>query len=79
MCAYDVDVSGVVNLNDPQVQAICDVNATVLACAWKEIWLVHKQRPTTWELAERLIVENYAGARVPSVQNKSGVNVVLWY
>ena len=79
LCAYDIDVSGVVDLIDPQVQAICSVDVAILACAWKEIWLVQKQRPPTWELAERLIAENYAGVKVPSVQNKSGVNVVLWY
>lgn len=79
LCAYDVNVKGVIDLIDPQVQAICDVNAAVLAYAWKEIWLVQKQRPPTWGLAERLIAENYAGVRVPSVRHKGGVNIVLWY
>ena len=79
LCAYDVEVSGVVDLNDPEVQAICAVNTAILSCAWKEIWLVQKQRPSTWKLAERLIAENYTGVRVPSMQNKSGVNIVLWY
>ncbi|WP_052672490.1 RES family NAD+ phosphorylase [Aliterella atlantica] len=79
LCAYDVDVSGVVDLASPEVQAICGVNTVILACAWKQIWLIEKQRPPTWELAERLIAENYAGIRVPSVQDKSGVNIVLWY
>lgn len=78
LCAYDVNVKGVVDLIDPQVQATCSVDAAILACAWKEIWLVQKQRPPTWELAERLIAENYAGIRVPSVRHKSGVNIVLW-
>ena len=78
LCAYDVDVNEVVDLVDPQIQAMCSINATILSCAWKEIWLVHKQRPPTWEFAERL-KENYAGVRVPSVQHKNGVNVVLWY
>lgn len=79
LCAYDVDVKRVVDLVDPQVQAICNVNAAILACAWKEIWLVQKQRPPTWELAARLIAEKCAGVRVPSVRHQSGVNIVLWY
>lgn len=79
LCAYDADVKGVVDLIDPQVQAICSVNAAVLACAWKEIWLVQKQRPPTWELAERLITEDCVGVRVPSVRHKGGVNIVLWF
>lgn len=79
LCAYDADVSGVVDLTSLEVQAICGVNTAILACAWKQIWLMEKQRPPTWQLAERLIAENYAGVRVPSVQDKSGVNIVLWY
>lgn len=79
LCAYDVNVKGVVDLIDPEVQTICDVNAAVLACAWKEIWLVQKQRPPTWDLAARLIADDCAGVRVPSVQHKSGVNIVLWH
>lgn len=78
LCAYDVDIDRVVDLIDPLVLAICGVDATILACAWKEIWLVQKQRPPTWELAERLIAENCAGIRVASVQNKNGINIVLW-
>jgi len=78
LCAYDVALKGVVNLVDAQIQAICGVDAAILACAWKEIWLVQKQRPPTWDLAERLIAENCAGVRVPSMQHKDGVNIVLW-
>lgn len=79
LCAYDIDVKGIVDLTDPQVQAICSVSPAILKCAWKEIWLVQKQRPLTWELAARLIAENYTGVRVSSVRHFSGVNIVLWY
>lgn len=79
LCAYDIDVKGIVDLTDPQVQAICSVTPATLGCAWKEIWLISKQRPPTWELAARLIAEKYTGVRVPSVRHLGGVNIVLWY
>lgn len=79
LCAYDVDVNGIVDLTDPQVQELCVITPSVLTCAWKQIWLVQKQQPPTWELVDRLIAENYAGVRVPSVRHFSGVNIVLWY
>ncbi|RUT03690.1 hypothetical protein DSM107010_60260 [Chroococcidiopsis cubana SAG 39.79] len=78
LCAYDVDVKGIVDLTDPQVQTICSVSLDTLKCPWKEIWLISKQRPPTWDLASRLIAEDYAGIRVPSVRDMNGVNIVLW-
>ena len=48
LCAYDVEVSGVVELIAPEVQAMCFVNTAILSCAWKEIWLVQKQRPRAY-------------------------------
>ncbi len=79
LCAYDVDIKGIVDLTDPQVQIVCSVTSEILVCAWKEIWLVQKQRPATWNLANRLRSHNYVGIRVPSVRHFSGVNLVLWY
>jgi RES domain-containing protein len=78
LCAYDVDLRGIVDLTDLQVQTICSVTTATLTCAWKEIWLVQKQRPPTWELAASLATDGYTGVRVPSVRHFSGVNLVLW-
>lgn len=78
LCAYDVDVKGVVDLTDSQVQAACAVTPATLNCAWKQIWLVQKQRPPTWDLVAGLIAAEYAGVRVPSVRHFSGANIVLW-
>lgn len=77
LCAYDINVKEIVDLTNPQVQAICSVTPAVLKSAWKEIWLVQKQRPPTWDLAARLLAANYAGVRVPSVRH-SGTNIVFW-
>lgn len=78
LCAYNVDVKGIVDLTAPQVQEACSVTPAVLTCAWKEIWLVKKQRPLTWELAAKLIAANCSGVRVPSVRYLNGINIVLW-
>ena len=78
LCAYEVDVNGIVDLVDPQVQSDCSVTPAILTCAWKELWLVKKQRPPTWDLAAKLIAANFAGMRIASVRHKSGVNLVFW-
>ena len=78
LCAYDVDVKEIVDLTDSLVQTVCSVTPAILACSWKEIWLVQKQRPPTWDLAARLTAVNCAGVRVPSMRHFSGINIVLW-
>jgi len=78
LCAYDIDVKGIVDLTDPQVQTACSITPAILKSAWKEIWLVQKQRPPTWDIAARLMAASYAGVRVPSVRHFSGVNIVFW-
>jgi RES domain-containing protein len=78
LCAYDVDLQRLVDLCDPQVQADYGVTPEILRCPWKELWLVQKQRPPTWELAMLLISAGCIGIRVPSVQHFTGVNLVLW-
>ena len=78
LCAYDVDLKGIVDLTNPQVQTICSISPDTLKCPWKEIWLISKQHPPTWDLETRLIAEDYAGIRVPSVRHVDGINIVLW-
>lgn len=78
LCAYDVNVRGIVDLTDPQVQAICSITTDTLFCAWKEILFVQKQRPPTWDLSAKLIANGYAGVRVPSTRPFGGNNIVLW-
>jgi len=78
LCAYDINVKGIVDLTDSQVQAACSVTPATLSCAWKELWLVQKQRPPTWDLVARLIAADYSGVRVPSMRHFSGVNIVFW-
>ena len=77
-CAYEVDVDGIVDLTDPTVREGLGTTPGDIACPWKEIALVRRQRPPTWELAARLIAAGCAGLRAPSVRQPGGVNLVLW-
>jgi RES domain-containing protein len=77
-CAYEVDVAGIVDLLDHRVREALGVTAEALLCPWQEIAFVRGERPPTWALAERLLAQGCAGARVPSAILPEGVNVVLW-
>jgi RES domain-containing protein len=79
LCAYDIDMGGIVDLTLPEIQAAFDISRDTLHCPWKEYWLVQKQRPPTWDLASQLVAQGYNGIRVPSVQHFNGVNLVLWH
>ena len=48
LCAYQVDLAGIVDLCDPATRLAARVETTDLACAWKHIALVLRQRPPTW-------------------------------
>jgi RES domain-containing protein len=77
-CAYQLDVSGIVDLCNAQVCKAISVDQASLLSPWKEILLVEKRTPSTWELSQQLITQGFAGVRVPSAQMKEGVNIVLW-
>jgi RES domain-containing protein len=78
LCAYEVDVAGVADLCDRAARTALGVSDDVLLSPWKHIAFVLKQRPPSWNLAERLIEAGAAGVRVPSARDPSGVNLVLW-
>jgi RES domain-containing protein len=77
-CAYQLDVLGIVDLCNAQVRKAISVDSATLLSPWKEILLVEKRSPPTWELSLRLLNQGFAGVRVPSAQMKEGVNIVLW-
>jgi RES domain-containing protein len=78
LCAYDTDVTGVVDFCDTAVRAAAGVSPDDLRCPWKKIAFVAKSRPPTWDVAMRLFDAGATGIRVPSVQAIGGVNLVLW-
>jgi RES domain-containing protein len=77
-CAYQLDVLGIVDLCDVQVCKAISLDSTTLLSPWKEMLLVEKRSPPTWELSLQLLNQGFAGVRVPSAQMKEGVNIVLW-
>lgn len=78
-CAYQLDVAGVVDLCNPATRESLNIDEQTLLCPWKEILLVQKRQPPTWDLVLQLLKLGIIGVRVPSVQKQGGVNVVLWH
>ncbi len=77
-CAYQLDMAGIIDLCNPATrEAIC-IDEQILLSPWKEILLVQKRQPPTWDLVVQLLRLGVAGVRVPSVQKQGGVNLVLW-
>jgi RES domain-containing protein len=77
-CAYQLDVSGIVDLCSTQICNAISLDTVTLLSPWKEILLVQKRTPPTWELSQQLFNQGFAGVRVPSAQRTEGVNIVLW-
>jgi RES domain-containing protein len=77
-CAYQVHVSGIVDLCNAEICKALTLDRTILLSPWKTILLVDKQTPPTWELSRLLLNQGFAGVRVPSAQMHAGVNLVLW-
>jgi RES domain-containing protein len=75
LCAYDVDITAIVDLCDAVVPGI---SRDDLRCPWKQIAFVAKSRPPTWDIARRLFDAGAAGIRVASVQPVNGANLVVW-
>lgn len=63
-------IADLADVTDPHVQA-------AIECDWTT-QMRFGQVPPSWVLAERLIGEGAHGALVPSVQQRGGVNLVLW-
>ena len=78
LCAYQVSVGPVVDLCDEAILSSVGLTSDDLRCAWKKIAFIDKATPPGWVLAQRLVDTGIAGVRVPSVQARNGVNLVLW-
>jgi RES domain-containing protein len=77
-CAYQLEVAGIVDLCDSALCEAMEITQDILLSPWKEILLVQKREPPTWQLSRRLINQGFAGVRVPSSQRSGGINIVLW-
>ena len=77
-CAYDVDTDGIADLTDSKTLAAIEAGPAVLEAPWKRIAFIEKKRPPTWDLVVDLIGRGVIGLLARSVQDISGVNLVLW-
>lgn len=68
------------NLCNEEERALANITLNEMACAW-EFMSKRGQIPPTWDLAKRLVKEDWAGILVPSYAKNApseGVNLVLW-
>ena len=77
LCAYGVDMPCIVDLCDEAVRIELGISLETLHSPWKQVVLIDKKIPATWQLAARLREGGANGIRVPSVQ-AVGNNLVLW-
>lgn len=77
LCAYEVEAGRIVDLTEAGSLRASGLEQSDLVSPWKQIAIIEKRRPPTWDLAERLVAEGIVGVRVPSVRAR-GANVVFW-
>jgi RES domain-containing protein len=80
ICAYDVDVDGIVDLRTEADRAAAGVALDALACGWFYD-VTSGRKPPSWTVAERLIADGASGILVPSFARGARpdfANLVLW-
>jgi RES domain-containing protein len=80
VCAYEVDVSDLVDLRTDDDQRAAGYGLAQLGCSWASD-LAGGREPSSWQVARELIDADRAGVLVPSfaVGAKDGMaNLVLW-
>ncbi len=77
-CAYDVDSDGIADLTDSKTLAALEAGPAVLEAPWKRMAFIENKRPPTWDLVVDLIGRGAIGLLARSVQDTSGVHLVLW-
>lgn len=70
LVAFDVNAAAIADLRK--------IDAGTAFCEWRRIFQLEKGIPPSWTVAEELISAGAGGALVPSVQDPSGINLVLW-
>jgi RES domain-containing protein len=78
LTAYDVRAEQIADLTAADAPARFNFDRQVPWCEWRKLWLIDKQEPPTWDLADQLMAQGATGAIMPSVQIKGGRNLVLW-
>ncbi|WP_287129004.1 hypothetical protein [Candidatus Cyanaurora vandensis] len=53
-CAYCLAMENIVDLCDPAIRKAIPITEETLFCPWKEILLVQKRKPPSWEVAEKV-------------------------
>lgn len=78
LAAYRVRSARIVDLTDPVLLVEEGIDPAALSAPWRTIFRIDGGVPPGWPIAERLIAADADGALVPSIQQRGGVNLVLW-
>lgn len=75
LCSYEVDVTKILDLTDPQVVKYYDIDFKLLDCAW-----MLDDKPYSQELSKALIAKGINGIISPSYVKggESCQNLILW-
>jgi RES domain-containing protein len=77
LAPYRVDARRIALLTNNRGEPVDDAVRCALEANWKADERGGRS-PSSWILAERLLVDGAEGALMPSVQNRGGTNLVLW-
>lgn len=80
LCEYEVDCEPIGDLSNEAGRAALNVRLSQLACPWKRLMDAGEAVPS-WEIADRLEAEGFAGMLVPGFfvgAEERHVNLVLW-
>ena len=81
MCSYDVDCDDLADLRTEGGRQVHSVDFNDMACAWFSLAAAGTV-PPSWQVAQRLMEEGFAGMLVPSFAvgaRSDWANLVLWH
>lgn len=81
MCSYDVDCDDLADLRTEAGRQVHSVDFNDMACAWFSLAAAGTV-PPSWQVAQRLMGEGFAGVLVPSFAvgtRREWANLVLWH
>ena len=78
LAPYRLEATLIADLTNGKGHPADSMVAAATTADWKHIAFLENQLPPSWNIAQALLADGAEGALVPSVQNRSGTNLVLW-
>ncbi len=78
ICSYRVTASNIIDFSEGFTGSPQPLDWSMWDCEWRDIWVLDKERPPSWELADQLISDGKQGLLFPSLRHPGGTNLVLF-